>query len=181
MNPYRAEARQNFGAISLNASRSEPVTHGVGSVSTVKTRRRSCSARPAKRRIVEHSEIFLDRAPGRTGRQTRSTFDAGAVAGVGLDQTGIDGKAIAADQALPDERCSTLSNSRRRAEAAGPVFQGRVIRHRRQKIRFRAAIMAVSFLNLNGRSSMEKGGSPSKTHLDTDVWALIVRQTNLRT
>src|SRR3989442_15596212 len=51
-------------------------------------------ARRAERRIVEDGEIFLDRAAGRSRRQTRGTLDAIAVAGVGLDQTGIDGKAL---------------------------------------------------------------------------------------
>src|SRR5262249_62118711 len=53
-----------------------------------------------ERRIVEHCEILLDGATRRFRRQTRSTFDAVAVAGVGLDQTGVDGKAFATDQAL---------------------------------------------------------------------------------
>ena len=34
--------------------------------------------------------------------QTRGTLDAVAVAGFGLDQAGIDGKALAADQPLID-------------------------------------------------------------------------------
>ena len=54
----------------------------------------------AKRRIIKHGKIFLDRATSRSWRQTRSSLDAGAVTGVGLDQTGIDGKAFAADQTL---------------------------------------------------------------------------------
>ena len=35
-----------------------------------------------------------------SGGQTRSPFDAVAVAGIGLDQAGVDGKAFAADQPL---------------------------------------------------------------------------------
>jgi hypothetical protein len=53
-------------------------------------------------RSSEHREILLDGATGRFRRQTRSTFDAVAVAGVGLDQTGVDGKAFATDQTLGD-------------------------------------------------------------------------------
>jgi hypothetical protein len=57
--------------------------------------------------IVEDGKIFLDRATGRPARvrgQTRGTFDAGAIAGVSLDQTGIDGKAFTAD--IERSRCS---------------------------------------------------------------------------
>ena len=53
-----------------------------------------------ERRIVEHCEIFLDGATRRLRRQTRGTCDTVAVAGVGLDQAGVDGKAFATDQAL---------------------------------------------------------------------------------
>src|SRR4030081_1771639 len=51
-------------------------------------------------RIVEDGEILLDRTAGRIRWQTRGTVDAIAVAGVGLDQAGINGKALAADQSL---------------------------------------------------------------------------------
>jgi hypothetical protein len=44
--------------------------------------------RCAKRGIVEDGKIFLNRATHRIRRQSRGTFDAGAVAGIGLDQTG---------------------------------------------------------------------------------------------
>ena len=50
--------------------------------------------------IIEDNQIFLDRAACRVRRQTRGTFDPSAVAGIGLDQAGVDGKAFAADQAL---------------------------------------------------------------------------------
>src|SRR5262245_58040608 len=53
-----------------------------------------------KRRIVEDGEIFLDSASRRFRRQTRGPFDAIAVAGVGLDQAGVDSKAFATDQTL---------------------------------------------------------------------------------
>jgi hypothetical protein len=39
---------------------------------------------------------------GRGRRQTRGALDAIAVTGVGLDQTGIDGKTLAANEALVD-------------------------------------------------------------------------------
>jgi hypothetical protein len=53
-----------------------------------------------ERRIVEHGEILLDGATRRFRRQTRGPFDAVAVAGVGLDQTGVDSKAFPTDQTL---------------------------------------------------------------------------------
>jgi hypothetical protein len=56
----------------------------------------------AERCIVENGEIFLDRTAGRSRWQTRGTLDAIAVAGIGLDQTGIDGKAFAAKKTLLD-------------------------------------------------------------------------------
>ncbi len=56
----------------------------------------------AERGIIEHGEIFFDRTAGRIRWQTRGTVDAIAVAGVGLDQAGINGKALAADQSLVD-------------------------------------------------------------------------------
>jgi hypothetical protein len=69
--------------------------------------------RSTKRRIVEDGEIFLN-CPSRCfRRQTCSTFDAVAVAGVGLDQTGVDGKAFVTDRPSAMQRCSTLSNRRR--------------------------------------------------------------------
>jgi len=53
--------------------------------------------RGPKRGIIEDGEIFFDGAAGRVRRQTRATLNAGAVAGIGLDQTGVDGKAFTAD------------------------------------------------------------------------------------
>src|SRR5215207_8146665 len=53
-----------------------------------------------ERGIVENRDIFLDSSADRIGRQASSAFDAGPIAGVGLDQTGIDSKALAADQPL---------------------------------------------------------------------------------
>src|SRR5690242_10959599 len=52
--------------------------------------------------VVQDGKIFVDRAACRSQRQTGGTFKAVAVAGVGLDQTGVDGKAFAADQPLVD-------------------------------------------------------------------------------
>ena len=60
--------------------------------------------RSTKRRIVEDGEIFLN-CPSRC--------DAVAVAGVGLDQTGVDGKAFVTARPSAMQRCSTLSNRRR--------------------------------------------------------------------
>ena len=42
-------------------------------------------ARCAERGIVEHGEIFLDRAAGRILWQARGTLNAGTVAGLGPD------------------------------------------------------------------------------------------------
>ena len=56
----------------------------------------------AERGVIDDGEIFLDRAACCIRRQTRSTLDTDAVAHVGCNQTGIDGKAFAADQAFGD-------------------------------------------------------------------------------
>src|SRR5213595_4213545 len=56
----------------------------------------------AERGIIEDAEIFLDGAAGRSRRQTRGPLNTGAVAGIGLDQTRINGEAFTADQALID-------------------------------------------------------------------------------
>jgi hypothetical protein len=53
-----------------------------------------------ERRIVEDGEIFRDSASRCLRRQTRGAFDTVAVAGVGLDQAGVDCKAFATDQTL---------------------------------------------------------------------------------
>src|SRR5438067_13810489 len=45
-----------------------------------------------ERGIVENGQILLNRAACRVPRQTRGTFNTGAVAGIGLDQAGIDGE-----------------------------------------------------------------------------------------
>jgi len=50
-----------------------------------------------ERRIIEDGEIFRDGASRRFRRQTRGAFDAVAVAGVGLDQAGVDSKPFATD------------------------------------------------------------------------------------
>jgi hypothetical protein len=89
----------------------------------------------AERGIVEDSEIFFDGAARRIRRQPRGTFDAGAIAGVGLDQTGIDGEAFAADKTFLD---AALQNGLEKpaqqvavTEAAVPVLrEGRMIGHR---------------------------------------------------
>jgi hypothetical protein len=56
----------------------------------------------AKCRIVEGGQIFLDGTTGGGRRQTRGAVDAVAVTGVGLDQTGVDGKTFTADQSRAD-------------------------------------------------------------------------------
>ena len=55
-----------------------------------------------ERGIIENGQILLDRAACRVPRQTRGTFNTGAVAGIGLDQAGIDGESFAADEAFGD-------------------------------------------------------------------------------
>jgi hypothetical protein len=64
-------------------------------------------------RSSEHREILLDGATGRFRRQTRSTFDAVAVAGVGLDQTGVDGKASPPTRPSAMQRCRNGGCARR--------------------------------------------------------------------
>ena len=91
-------------------------------------------ARRAERRIIEDGQILLDRTAGGIRRQTRSTLDAVAIAGVGLDQAGIDGKAFATDQALVDAALQhgleQLAQQVAVAEAAMPVLrEGRMIGH----------------------------------------------------
>jgi len=56
------------------------------------------AAPTTERRIVEDGEIFLDRTADRSRRQTRSALDAVSVTCVGPGQTGINGKALAADE-----------------------------------------------------------------------------------
>src|SRR5438552_173635 len=89
----------------------------------------------AECRIVEDGEILLDRTAGRIRWQTRGTLDAVAVAGVGLDQAGIDGKALAADQSLVDAalqyRLEQTSQKVTIAKAAVAVLREcRMVRHR---------------------------------------------------
>jgi hypothetical protein len=48
--------------------------------------------------IVKGGEIFLDSATGRGQRHTHGALGAIAVTGVRLDQTGVDDKALTADQ-----------------------------------------------------------------------------------
>ncbi len=68
----------------------------------------------AERGIVEDGEVFLDRPAGRIRWQARGTLDATAVAGVSLDQAGIDGKTLAGPTSPSSmQRCSTVSNRRR--------------------------------------------------------------------
>ena len=69
--------------------------------------------RGAEYGIIEDGQILLDGAACRVRRQTRGTFDTGAVAGIGLDQTGINREAFTTDQPSSMQRCNTVSNSRR--------------------------------------------------------------------
>ena len=87
----------------------------------------------ASSRTARYSSTARPAASG-GGRQPRGTFDAGAVAGVGLDQTGVDGKALAADQTLVDAALQHgLEQPAQQvavAEAAVPVLrEGRMIGH----------------------------------------------------
>src|SRR5439155_5921069 len=82
----------------------------------------------------EDAKIFLDGAAGRSRRQTRGPLDTGAVAGIGLDQTGINGEAFTADQALIDaplqDRREQAPQQIAVAEAAVAVLrEGRMIGH----------------------------------------------------
>ena len=92
-------------------------------------------ARRTERGIVEDGEVFLDRTARRLRRQTRGTLDPSAVAGIGRDQAGIDGKAFAADQALVDtalqHRLEQPAQQVAVAKAAMPVLrESRMIGHR---------------------------------------------------
>src|SRR5262245_66339167 len=62
--------------------------------------------RSSERRIVEHGEILIDGPAGQLGRQTLGSLDALLPVGLGLDQAGIDGKALAADQTFLDAAAS---------------------------------------------------------------------------
>jgi hypothetical protein len=74
---------------------------------------RSDLGRGSERRIVEHGEILVDGPAGQLGRQTFGSLDTLLPIGLGLDQAGIDGKALAADQTFPMQRRTTVSNKRR--------------------------------------------------------------------
>ena len=85
----------------------------------------------AERRVVKGRQILLDHAASRLRRQARGALDAVAVAGVGLDQAGVDGKAFTANQALVDAaqaaRLEQLPQQIAIAKAAVPVLrEGRV-------------------------------------------------------
>jgi len=60
------------------------------------------SACCAKGGVIKDGEIFLDRAACRIRRQASGTLHAAAVADIGRDQAGIDGKAFTADQPFLD-------------------------------------------------------------------------------
>ena len=84
--------------------------------------------------VVKDGKIFVDRAAGRSWRQTGGTFDPVAVAGVGLNQTGVDGKAFAADQPLVNaafqDGFEQAPQQIALAKAAVPVLrEGRMIGH----------------------------------------------------
>ena len=56
----------------------------------------------AERGIIEDGEIFFDSAASRVRWQTRGTLNAGAIAGISLDQTGVDSEAFTAHQTFVD-------------------------------------------------------------------------------
>jgi hypothetical protein len=88
-----------------------------------------------ERGIIENREIFFDGAAGRIRRQTRGTLNAAAVAGIGLDQTGVNGEAFTPDQPLGDAALQHAFGQTPQqialTKAAVPVLrEGRVVGHR---------------------------------------------------
>ena len=79
----------------------------------------------AKSRIVESSEVLRDRAVG-LGIELIGRFDAALAMRVRDDNAGVDGKALAADQALghaaSNHRLEQLSQQVSIAEPAVPVL-----------------------------------------------------------
>src|SRR5256885_13546560 len=96
--PYTTLFRSRIGEEGWSAMRRGPPCCRIGWRDELG---RHFACRP-ECRIVEDGEILLDRTAARIRWQTRGTVDAIAVAGVGLDQAGINGKALAADQSLVD-------------------------------------------------------------------------------
>ena len=85
---------------------------------------------PTRTRMLSRSPPWCTSCAG-----SRGTLDPSAVAGVGRDQAGIDGKAFATDQALVDtalqHRLEQPAQQVAVAETAMPVLrEGRVVRHR---------------------------------------------------
>jgi hypothetical protein len=70
--------------------------------------------RRAKGRVIEHRQILVDRAARYLWRQALGTFDALLPAGIGLDQTAVDRKAVTADETSLRQRRSTVSNTCRK-------------------------------------------------------------------
>ena len=84
--------------------------------------------------VVQHRKILIDGPAHRLGRQALVARHAALTVGVSPDQTGIHGKAFAADQAFgdaaADHRLEQLAQQIAVAEAAMPVLrEGRVVRH----------------------------------------------------
>ena len=89
----------------------------------------------AERGIIEDSEIFFNGAAGCVKRQARGSRDTGAVAGIGLDQTGVDSEPFATDQPLGDaalqHALEQTSQQVALTKAAVAVLrEGRVVGHR---------------------------------------------------
>lgn len=111
--------------------RGGPPRRGIGRRNEL---RRHLAGRP-ERRVVEDRQILLDRTPSRFRWQARSALDAVAVAGVGLDQAGVNSKAFTADQAFVDAALQHAleqpSQQIAFAKAAMPVLrEGRMVGHR---------------------------------------------------
>jgi len=92
----------------------------------------------AERGIVEDGQIFFDGTAGRIRRQAGTTLDAVAVAGIGMDQTGVDGKPFAAHQPLGNAALQyALEQTPQQVAVTKPAMavlrEGRVIRHRALK------------------------------------------------
>ena len=107
----------------------------------------------AERGVIEDREIFIDGAARCIWRQTRGALDTGAVTGIGLDQTGINGEAFTADQALIDaplqDRLEQAPQQIAVAEAAVPVLgEGRMITSRTWRI----AILSAGIVPSGGKS-----------------------------
>jgi hypothetical protein len=107
----------------------------------------------AEGRVVQDRQILLDSPPGGLGRQACGAVDSGPVpAGVGADVAGVDGEALAADQALghaaAHHALEQLSQQIAVAKAAVAVLgEGGVIRY--VAVQAQAAEPAVGEVEVN--------------------------------